>query len=491
MSIRAVEDVFITEGIPQETFIEPPNFHEIFVDIRKPKKPIIVEGQSGTGKTTTVKKALQRLSGEIQYNYLSARRGEDLTKINNLANHPTTGIFIIDDFHRLGAEIQQKLADIAKLAAEEGEGTNLPKLVIIGINQVGMSLIHLVPDIAKRLGIHKILPADESRVARLVESGCKLLNINFDNPEQIFQESGGDYWLTQRICQTACLLNEVTETQQSTRNIVFQKGQIRQHLVGQLQHTYKPAVREFCRGNKFRPSNDPYYKLLKVVSESGSAAVELTSLAAANPEVSQSINNIKDKRLSVLFHNKEGLDRYFYYNSETAQFVIEDPALYYYIKHLDWTALRFDCGFKAPIGKQYKYEIALSFAGENRELASIISKQLELLDVSVFLDEHHEVNWLGKAIHIELKKIFEDESRFVVCLLDRNHLEKIWPTFEREIFLPRIQQQEVIPIYLDDTHFPGIPNDLYGIIFKYNPSDPTWREKIDNEIIFKLIDKIG
>jgi MoxR-like ATPase len=50
-----LEDVFRTEGVPEFTYVRPPNFNEILVDIRNTGKPVIIEGQSGTGKTTTVK----------------------------------------------------------------------------------------------------------------------------------------------------------------------------------------------------------------------------------------------------------------------------------------------------------------------------------------------------------------------------------------------------------------------------------------------------
>lgn len=50
-----VEKVFVTEGIPQFTFIKPPNYNEILLDIRRKGKPVIIEGQSGTGKTCDLK----------------------------------------------------------------------------------------------------------------------------------------------------------------------------------------------------------------------------------------------------------------------------------------------------------------------------------------------------------------------------------------------------------------------------------------------------
>lgn len=55
-----LEEVFVTEGIPEFTFVKPPNYNEILLDIRRKGKPVIIEGQSGTGKTTTAKKIINQ-----------------------------------------------------------------------------------------------------------------------------------------------------------------------------------------------------------------------------------------------------------------------------------------------------------------------------------------------------------------------------------------------------------------------------------------------
>ena len=138
-----LEEVFRTEGVPEFTFVRPPNYGELLVDIRNPGKPVIVEGQSGTGKTTAVKKIIEELLPVAEFEYLSARRSRDMSRILDLANDAPKGRFIIDDFHRLDSDIQAKIADIIKISAEEYDDTSRPKVVIIGINRVGSELIHL------------------------------------------------------------------------------------------------------------------------------------------------------------------------------------------------------------------------------------------------------------------------------------------------------------------------------------------------------------
>jgi hypothetical protein len=484
---KRLEDVFVTEGVPTETFVRPPNYNEILVDIRRPGKPVVIEGQSGTGKTTAVKKIQAALDDEVTPVYLSARKTRDVERIAKIAAREELGAFIIDDFHRLSPELRTSLADIAKIAAEEWDAEAYPKLIIIGINEVGSALIQFVPDIAKRIGIHRIAPASEKLTLELIDSGCAALNIELNDSAAIFNESKGDYWLTQQLCQTACTVAGVLEEGEVKVTVTVNMPRIRSVVVEKLRAAYYPAVKEFCRGRRFRPSNDPYYKMLRVVAESGRPVVDLTALANNNEEVRGSINNIKDARLSNLLDSKELASRYFFYSPETTTFAVEDPAVFYFLRHLNWEDLRADCGFRGR-EESYEFDIAISFAGENRALAKHIAEQLLSLDVQVFYDENFESNYLGKAWSKEFTRIFGSASRYVLCLLDENHQQKIWPTFEREVFIPRIQKAEVIPVYLDDTPVVGVPKDVVGIIFRDMSSG--WQERADSEIVYKVIDKL-
>lgn len=489
MPQRRVEEVFVTEGVPEYTFVPPPNYGEILVDIRRKGKPVIIEGQSGTGKTTCVRKILDAIGPAVDADYLSARKAEDVSKIDVLSSVPRPGTFVIDDFHRLADDVQTRLADIAKAAAEQAEETSLPKLVLIGINQVGSELIQLVPDIAKRTGIHRIQPGDASSISRLVAVGSELLNVEISSTDTLYEESKGDYWLTQQLCQTICTINGVYEATESPSVLEFEIDELRRKVVERLKAAYYPAVKEFCRGRRFRPTNDPYFKLLRMMSTQDSSIVDLDMLANAHPEVRGSINNIKARRLQVLLDSKPICARHFYYNSETKSFAIEDPALSYFLRFLDWDLVRTDCGFRTE-SRDYEYDIALSFAGENRELARHLAEQFEVMDATVFYDEYFEANFLGKTWNDEFKRIFAQDSRLVVCLLDENHNLKIWPTFERECFQPRTAEAAIIPVFLDDTPFIGIPKDLIGVRFEWDPESESWRDAAIDRIVMKVLERL-
>lgn len=307
-----LEDVFVTEGVPELTFVKPLNYIALLVDIRRKGKPVVVEGQSGTGKTTTVKRALAEIFPENTPKLLTPREPKDLPIIEAISLESGDETYVVDDFHRLDTDYKERLANLAKVIAERDNRDGLPKLIIIGINNVGSDLIQLVPDIAKRMGIHRIAPGTADVIGEMIELGSNLLNIKIANQEAVIRDSRGDYWLTQQICKTICVSEGVDQTQEETRHIDWTPDEIKARVVETLHHNYDPAVREFCRGRRFRPTNDPYYKLLWAVSEQERSNVDLNEIANARPDIKGSINNVKDHRLRVLLSHKEVRARLFY-----------------------------------------------------------------------------------------------------------------------------------------------------------------------------------
>lgn len=487
--MKNLEDVFVTEGVPEFTFVKPPNYTALLVDLRRKGKPVVVEGQSGTGKTTTVKKALAEIFPEGAPTLLTPREPAHLPVIAGIDENSGNKTFVVDDFHRLDNKTKEHLANLAKVIAERDNREGLPKLIIIGINNVGSDLIQLVPDIAKRIGIHRIAPGTPEVIEEMITLGSEQLNIVIRAPEAIIKDSRGDYWLTQQICRTICVASGIDRTQVKTLNVDWTPATIEAQVVDSLHHNYDPAVREFCRGRRFRPTNDPYYKLLRAVSEQERSNVDLNELANARQDIKGSINNVKDHRLRVLLEHKEACARLFYYDVDTKNFAIEDPALFYYIQNLNWEGLRQRCGFRDDT-RDFEWDIAISFAGENRALAEFIGQQLGELDISVFYDKNYEDNYLGGTWSKEFLDIFLNKSRFVVAILDKHHKDKVWPTFERDCFTPRVPESEVIPIFLDKTVFPGISADLVSIHFEYAGDISAQEDAIIDDVVLRIASKL-
>src|SRR5690242_14446213 len=139
-----LEEVFKLSGVPTHTFVKPIEYEKLLVSLRTPGRGVVVEGPSGIGKTTAVTQALAVQGIEAKALKLSARKADDVKLIEALPEMKDTGVVIIDDFHRLHEDIQRQIADFLKVLADEERRDT--KLVIVGINKAGDSLVAFAPD---------------------------------------------------------------------------------------------------------------------------------------------------------------------------------------------------------------------------------------------------------------------------------------------------------------------------------------------------------
>jgi hypothetical protein len=76
-----------------------------------------------------------------------------------------------------------------------------------------------------------------------------------------------------------------------------------------------------------------------------------------------------------------------------------------------------------------KYDVALSFAGEDRPIAREITDALLKKGIRVFFDEYAESELWGKNLYEHLKRIYED-SRLCIVILSDNYRGSAWANSE-------------------------------------------------------------
>jgi hypothetical protein len=77
----------------------------------------------------------------------------------------------------------------------------------------------------------------------------------------------------------------------------------------------------------------------------------------------------------------------------------------------------------------YEYDVAISFAGEERRFAETLAELLKAQGLSVFYDKHHKVRLWGKDER-EFERIYGPASRFVTPFISKHYVAKDWPRFE-------------------------------------------------------------
>jgi len=107
-----------------------------------------------------------------------------------------------------------------------------------------------------------------------------------------------------------------------------------------------------------------------------------------------------------------------------------------------------------------KCDVALSFAGEDREHAEALRDLLIAGGYKPFYDKDELANLWGKNLYDYLSEVYKDRARYCVMFLSKHYERKLWTNHERQMAQARAFQENreyILPVRLDDTEIPGIP----------------------------------
>jgi TIR domain len=155
--------------------------------------------------------------------------------------------------------------------------------------------------------------------------------------------------------------------------------------------------------------------------------------------------------------------------------------------------------------ERYKYNIALSFAGEQRSYVHEVWQALSRANLKVFYDSDPRVQaaHLGERFSELAQRIYGTTSEFIVIFSSKEYVRKQWPFLESTYILDRMREllfrENVIFIAkFDDAALPGFPKDiLYTDLQKASPEQYAdllikaiqIRKRIDQDGIITLFGK--
>lgn len=129
-----------------------------------------------------------------------------------------------------------------------------------------------------------------------------------------------------------------------------------------------------------------------------------------------------------------------------------------------------------------KYQVALSFAGEDRNYVSEVARNLRQKRVRVFYDKYESASLWGKDLYAHLDDVYRKQAQYCVVFLSQYYANKLWTNHERESAQARAfeeQNEYILPVKLDETEIPGIRPTL-GYVEKTPP------EKLADMIFRKI-----
>jgi hypothetical protein len=135
--------------------------------------------------------------------------------------------------------------------------------------------------------------------------------------------------------------------------------------------------------------------------------------------------------------------------------------------------------------ESFKYDVAISFAGEDRQVAEEIANALVARNVRVFYDQFEKSSLWGKDLFTHLAEVYGNTSRYCLMLVSEHYVSKEWTNHERKSAQDRSVGQRIeyiLPVRLDDAIVPGLHTTI-GFI--------DLRTTSINELVDLIVAKLG
>lgn len=451
-----LEDVYKLSGIPTYTFVPPVEFDKLLVALRSPGRGVVIEGPSGIGKTTAVTRALADLGLGGEVLRLSARKREDRDLIAELPRMAAIGTVIVDDFHRLTERVRREVADYLKTLADEEVSDS--KLIVVGINRAGESLVRFAADLVNRIDTIRFEANPHEHVSQLVQKGEEALNVCLEIRDEIVENSHGSFYIAQMLCQETCLAAGITEACSERQSTAVSYEVVLSRVMDRLGDSFLPVATRFAAGTKLRrEGRAPYLHILRWLAAGNEWSIDLEREAALHPELKGSVGQVVEKGyLDDLLRSNPDIANVLHFDRDTKVLGAEDPQFVFFIRNLAWRKFAERVGYLS-VDFESKYDFALSFAGANRDLASKIAERLADRELAVFYDKDEEHRILAENIEDYLGPIYRSEATYVVPLLSDVYPTRIWTKFESDQFQKRFGEHSVIPVW-----YSSVPPSVFG-----------------------------
>lgn len=107
----------------------------------------------------------------------------------------------------------------------------------------------------------------------------------------------------------------------------------------------------------------------------------------------------------------------------------------------------------------FDYDVALSFAAEDRHYVQDVADRLTRRGIRVFYDEYARADLWGQDLYTVLDDIYRRRARFTMIFVSAHYVSKPWTRHERQSAQARAftdTEPYLLPVRLDDTDLPGL-----------------------------------
>jgi len=478
LSNYTLEQVFNEAAFPEVTFVEPTNYNFIKASFKTPGKHLTISGPSGTGKTTLVKHLLRELNVlEKDVLWINGRQysnfdsgimllAQELTASPNFdeltALIQLVKFVVIDDFHFIKKGARLEISKNLKLWHEKGV-----RFIIIGIATSAEELYGVDPELGIRNDPFELKTQDDAFCRKLLTNGCNALNFNFSSSltEEIVSASNGVPSIVHVIARVCCISVGIERTLEEPMEIDRRLRDLKEEILRIFHGKYRDKIVGLAKGKQqARSVHNTYFDIVAQIASSASSELPTEKLYRSIVGI---IEDSKERsRKATSFYNclnnlsdvieQKGLSDILLFRSGSTYISIEDPTFRFYLNLLDIEDIKTRIHLRTSA---YPYDVAVSFAGNDRPTVKSFVDALKDLGLNVFYDFDQQALLWGKDIRAKLAEVYANEAQYMVIFLSESYPERDWTDFELSIgkeAAKKRTEEYLLPLRLDDVKVVGM-----------------------------------
>ncbi len=471
METYHLNDVFVKSGFPHVTFVEREDFELLKLSLTQSGRGIVIEGPSGVGKTTALKKAIDEVRFEQKdrkrsskisgiFSMLTARDPGDRDKLESLPKWHQ-GTVVIDDFHRLEAPLREKIADYLKYLADVEPDSK--KLVIVGIPQSGQMLVDISFDIATRIDVFKWRKVKDDLIVQMIEKGEKALNIEFNRKFEIAFAANGSFNIAQYICFHICRAEKVIEAQNQYRVIQCDVNAAVSNVMTDLSMKFDESVRLFATMGG--PRDTTCLWLLQELALSDNGFLSLPLLKEERHNLAYGIEQfINEQWMNALCEKHPKCKNHLFFDQTISALMADDPQLTFYVKKKSFSTLAKEAGKAVALARR---KVFVSYSHKDAKWLERLRVHLTPLEREGIVDLWDDTKIKAGMQRGEELQIAIDSSTVAVVLISADFLAS---KFIVEHELPKLLQRAksggttILPLIVSPCLFVGSGVDIFQSI---------------------------
>ncbi len=323
--------VFVRSGMPTITFVEPDDFYLLKLSLTQPGRGVVLEGPSGIGKTTALRRALADLEGNAalgDVTELSARNPAHVERLRSIGSWHA-GTVAVDDFHRLDAPLRMTLGDHLKYLADVEQEDR--RIVLVGVPDVKRGLVEDSHDLGGRFDVIRFDQVKDDVVLAMIAKGEDALNISLERKDDLVRAASGSLSIAQILCFQICARNGVVRTQPTHTAIHSDVDDAVAHALAHMEYKFSGLVRAFDAAGG--ASEHIGIELLQELSWSEDGSVALEQLARSRPALAPGIRRFVEERLiNEIRERYPDYEQHILYDDRDRRLTFDDPQLAFYLR---------------------------------------------------------------------------------------------------------------------------------------------------------------